>query len=109
MHNHTIEDYTWSAGQTPFGPFSDSLSLSFVHKDAARRNVLLTALNYTILSSADVLQSLALYGGKGKLLQGKRHVEFVQRWNLFKYKLEKTVSAMSHLDYDRGILLFEIF
>ena len=102
LHNHTIVDYTWSTGQTPFGPFSDSLSLSFVQKDAARRNVLLTALNYTILSSADVLQSLALYGGKGKLLQGKRHVEFVQRWNLFKYKLEKTVSAMSHLDYNRG-------
>ncbi|CAA7408818.1 unnamed protein product [Spirodela intermedia] len=103
QHNHTVVDYTWSIGQTPFGPFSDSLSLSFVQKDAARRNVLLTSLNYTIMSATDVLQSMAAHGGDKKLLKQNRHMEFVQRWNLLKYKLDKTVSAMSHLDYDKAL------
>uniref|UniRef100_A0A1D1Z3A7 Protein CrcB n=1 Tax=Anthurium amnicola TaxID=1678845 RepID=A0A1D1Z3A7_9ARAE len=103
QHNNTVVDYTWSVGQTPFGPFSDSLSLSFVQKDAARRNVLLTSLNYTILSAIDVLQSMTAHGGDKKLLQKNRHVEFVQRWNLLNYKLDKTVSAMSHLDFDKAL------
>ncbi|MQL90774.1 hypothetical protein Taro_023371 [Colocasia esculenta] len=103
QHNNTVVDYTWSVGQTPFGPFSDTLSLSFVQKDAARRNVLLTSLNYTIMSAIDVLQSMAAHGGDEKLFKKNRHVEFVQRWNLLKFKLDKTVSAMSHLDYDKAL------
>ncbi|KAL5988635.1 hypothetical protein ACLOJK_026733 [Asimina triloba] len=102
-HNSTLVDYTWSVGQTPFGPFSESLSLSFVQKDAARRNVLLTSLNYTISSGIDVLESLAGHGGDRHVLRGSRHVEFVQRWNLLKYKLDKVVSAISHLDYDLAL------
>ena len=42
------------------------------------------------------------HGGDRKLLQN-RHVEFVQRWNLLKFKLEKVVSAMSQLDYDKAM------
>ncbi|XP_020261041.1 uncharacterized protein LOC109837280, partial [Asparagus officinalis] len=103
QHNSTLVDYTWSVGQTPFGPFSESSSLSFVQRDAARRNVLLTSLNYTILSTADILESMAQHGGDRKLLQKNRHVEFVQRWNLLKFKLEKVVSAMSHLDYEKAM------
>ncbi|KAI5326365.1 hypothetical protein L3X38_035439 [Prunus dulcis] len=45
-------------GQTPFRPFSEVSSLSFVQKDAARRNVLLTSLNYSITSAVDVLESI---------------------------------------------------
>ncbi|XP_058085076.1 uncharacterized protein LOC131232686 [Magnolia sinica] len=102
-HNSTLVDYTWSIGQTPFGPFSESLSLSFVQKDAAQRNVLLTALNYSISSGIDMLESVAGHGGDRRLLKGSRHVEFVQRWNLLKYKLDKAVSAMSHLDYESAL------
>ena len=101
-HNSTLVDYTWSVGQTPFGPFSESSSLSFVQRDAARRNVLLTSLNYTISSAVEVLESMMAHGGDRKLLQN-RHVEFVQRWNLLKFKLEKVVSAMSQLDYDKAM------
>uniref|UniRef100_A0A6V7QQ49 DUF7906 domain-containing protein n=1 Tax=Ananas comosus var. bracteatus TaxID=296719 RepID=A0A6V7QQ49_ANACO len=68
-HNSTLVDYTWSVGQTPFGPFSDALSLSFVQRDAARRNVLLTTLNFTITSALDVLESMAAHGGDRKLLK----------------------------------------
>ncbi|KAM5581456.1 hypothetical protein ABKV19_010599 [Rosa sericea] len=102
-HNTTLVDYMWSVGQTPFGPFSEISSLSFVQKDAARRNVLLTSLNYSISSAVDVLESIAAHGGERKLLKRNRHVEFVQRWNFFKYKLDKAVSAMSHLDFEMAL------
>ncbi|CAL9138600.1 unnamed protein product [Musa acuminata var. zebrina] len=103
QHNSTLVDYTWSVGQTPFGPFSETSSLSFIQRDAARRNVLLTSLNYTITSVIDVLQSMAAHGGDRKLLKERKHVEFVQRWNLLKYKLEKVVSAISHFDFEKAM------
>ncbi|KAL9157676.1 hypothetical protein ABFS82_08G020300 [Erythranthe guttata] len=102
-HNSSLVDYTWSIGQTPFGPFSEISSLSFVQKDAARRNVLLTTLNYTITSGIDVLDSIAAHGGDRKLLKHTRHTEFVQRWNLFRYKLDRSISAMSHFDYEMAL------
>lgn len=102
-HNDTLVDYTWSIGQTPFGPFSEMSSLSFVQKDAARRNVLLTSLNYSISSAVDVLQSIETHGGDRNLLKPKQHTEFVQRWNLFKYKLNKVVSALSHMDFEMAL------
>ncbi|KAF5725352.1 hypothetical protein HS088_TW23G00073 [Tripterygium wilfordii] len=102
-HNSTLVDYTWSVGQTPFGPFSELSSLSFAQKDAAQRNILLTSLNYSITSAIDVLESIAAHGGDRKLLVHNRHAEFVQRWNLFKYKLDKAVTAMSHLDFEMAL------
>ena len=102
-HNNTLVDYTWSVGQTPFGPFSEISSLSFVQKDAARRNVLLTSLNYSISSVIDVLESIIAHGGDRKLLKQNQHVQFIQRWNLFKYKLDKAISAMSHMDFDMAL------
>ncbi|XP_057447601.1 uncharacterized protein LOC130739343 [Lotus japonicus] len=105
-HNSTLVDYTWSMGQTPFGPFSQLSSLSFVQKDAAKRNVLLTSLNYSISSAMDVLQSIETHGGDRKLLKQKQHAEFVQRLNLFKYKLNKAVSALSHLDFEMALFYY---
>ncbi|KAL2898577.1 Large tegument protein deneddylase [Bienertia sinuspersici] len=100
-HNTTLVDYTWSVGQTPFGPFSEMSSLSFVQKDAARRNVLLTSLNYTVSSAIEVLESARSHSSNGgKLLKGKQITEFSQRWFLFKYKLDKMISALSHLEFD---------
>ncbi|KAF5769886.1 hypothetical protein HanRHA438_Chr14g0664031 [Helianthus annuus] len=103
QHNSTIVDYTWSVGHTPFGPFSELSSLSFIQKDAARRNVLLTSLNYTITSAIDVLESIAAHGGERKLLPHNQLAEFIQRWNLFKYKIDKVVSSLSHLDFEMGL------
>ncbi|XP_039143521.1 uncharacterized protein LOC120280672 [Dioscorea cayenensis subsp. rotundata] len=102
-HNNTLVDYTWSVGQTPFGPFAESSSLSFAQKDAAKRNVLLTSLNYTISSAIVVLQSMAAHGGDQKLLTKNRHLEFVQRWNFFKHKLDKVIAAMGHLDFEKAM------
>ncbi|KAD7479512.1 hypothetical protein E3N88_02648 [Mikania micrantha] len=103
QHNSTLVDYTWSVGHTPFGPFSELSSLSFIQKDAARRNVLLTSLNYTITSAIDVLESIAAHGGERKLLPHNQLSEFIQRWNLFKYKVDKVVSSLSHLDFEMGL------
>lgn len=99
-HNSTLVDYTWSVGQTTFGPFSEVTSLSFVQKDAARRNFLLTSLNYSLTSAIDVLESIAAHDGDRNLLKQKKHVEFIQRWHLFRYKLDKAVSALSHFDFE---------
>ncbi|KVI09145.1 uncharacterized protein LOC112501755 [Cynara cardunculus var. scolymus] len=103
QHNSTLVDYTWSVGHTPFGPFSELSSLSFIQKDATRRNVLLTSLNYTITSALDVLESIAAHGGERKLLPHNELPEFIQRWNLFKYKLDKVVSSLSHLDFEMAL------
>ncbi|CAK9162872.1 unnamed protein product [Ilex paraguariensis] len=102
-HNSTFVDYTWSVGHTPFGPFSEISSLSFVQKDAARRNFLLTSLNYSVMSAIDVLESIAAHGGDRKLLKQNQHTEFVQRLNLFKYKLDKAISALSHFDFEMAL------
>lgn len=101
-HNRTLIDYTWSVGHTPFGPFSEIRSLSFVQKDAARRNIILMGLNFSISSAVEVLDSIASHGGDRKLLK-HHHAEFLQRWNLFRYKLDKTVSALSHFDYEMAV------
>ncbi|KAI3974180.1 hypothetical protein MKX01_033431 [Papaver californicum] len=105
-HNNTLVDYTWSIGQTPFGPFSESSTLSFVQKDAARRNVLVSALNDTITSAINLLESLSAHGGDRKLLKQGRHAEFLQRWNMLKYKLDKVVSALSHMDFEMALYYY---
>ncbi|CAH9067867.1 unnamed protein product [Cuscuta europaea] len=102
-HNSTLVDYTWSVGNTPFGPFSEISSLSFVQKDAARRNVLLTSLNFSLTSAIDVIESITAHGGERKLLKHNQLPEFIQRWNMFKYKLDKAVSALSHFDYEMAL------
>jgi hypothetical protein len=107
-HNDTLIDYTWSVGHTPFGPFSDILTPSFAQRDAARRNVLLSTLNYTISSAVDVLEAMAMHGGENILHRKKRYVEFVQRWNLFRFKLDKVVSAMSRFDYEKAMYYLKL-
>ena len=59
------------------------MSLSFVQRDAAPRNVLLTSLNVMVSRAMHVLVSVVDHGWEKKLLGQKRHVEFTQRWNLF--------------------------
>ncbi|KAJ3686555.1 hypothetical protein LUZ61_015719 [Rhynchospora tenuis] len=107
-HNDTLIDYTWSVGHTPFGPFAETLTLSFAQRDAARRNVILSTLNYTISSAIDVLEAMAMHGGEKMLHRKKRYVEFVQRWNLFRFKLDKVVSTMSRLDYEKAMYYLKL-
>uniref|UniRef100_A0A7N0V0L9 DUF7906 domain-containing protein n=1 Tax=Kalanchoe fedtschenkoi TaxID=63787 RepID=A0A7N0V0L9_KALFE len=102
-HNNTLVDYTWSVGQTPFGPFSEVSALSFVQKDAAKRNFILTFFNNSITSAVDVLDSVIIHGGDRNLLKQSVQAEFIQRLNLFKHKLDRALSAMSHLDFGMAL------
>ncbi|KAL3679211.1 hypothetical protein R1sor_022167 [Riccia sorocarpa] len=102
-HNSSLVDYRWAVGQTPFGPFSDSMSLSFAQRDAAPRNVLFSMLNQSISSALELLETIKVHGGEKKLFGQKRHLEFLQRWNLYVYKLEKAVAAISHFDFKMGL------
>nr|GEX27844.1 protein transport protein [Tanacetum cinerariifolium] len=72
-------------------------------KDAAKRNVILTSLKFTITSALDVLKSVSAHGRERKLLPHNQLSEFIQRWNLFKYKLDKVVSSLSHLDFETAL------
>lgn len=103
QHNDSIVDYTWSVGQTPFGPFSEMYSLSFVQRDAAPRNMLFTSFNNSVSNALDVLQSVKAYGGERKLLGAKRHAEFMQRWHVFYFKLERVLSSISLFDFDAAL------
>ncbi|KAL2613662.1 hypothetical protein R1flu_025354 [Riccia fluitans] len=103
QHNSSLVDYRWAVGQTPFGPFSDSMSLSFAQRDAAPRNILYSMLNQSISSALDLLETIKLHGGEKKLFGQKRHLEFLQRWNLYVYKLEKVVATISHFDFKMGL------
>eukprot|EP00249_Psilotum_nudum_P014613 c24915_g1_i1 orf=495-2534(-) len=106
-HNSTIVDYTWAAGQTPFGPFADMMSLSFVQRDAVSRNTILTTLNSSITTATEILRSVKTHGGGKKVMGQKRHAEFIQRCNVFIFKLEKVVSGLSHFDFNMALYFLE--
>ncbi|CAM6102131.1 unnamed protein product [Calypogeia fissa] len=102
-HNDSLEDYRWALGQTPFGPFSDSMALSFAQKDAAPRNILYSMLNQSISTALGVLNIVKEYGGEKTLFGNRRQIEFSQRWSLFSYKLGKAVSGISHFDFKTAL------
>lgn len=103
QHNSTLVDYRWGIGHTPFGPFSEGSSLSFSQRDAARRNTILTMLNATMSNVLHTLESIKNYGGEKELLGMKHHMEYTQRWNLFVYKLNKVMTALSHFEFDTAL------
>ncbi|KAF2533713.1 hypothetical protein F2Q70_00032175 [Brassica cretica] len=84
-------------------PLVGSILQSMWGKDAAKRNVILTSLNTTFSSAIDVIDSAVAYGGEAILVKQHRHSEFMQRWNLLKYKMKKSVSALSHNDFEMAL------
>lgn len=104
QHNSTVADYRWAVGPTPFGPFSDLLSLSFAQTDPARRNVLYSMLNASVTSALDILEAIDTQGGEQNLFRApKKLQDYGQRWNLYVYKLNKAVSAISHFDFNAAL------
>ncbi|XP_002991053.2 uncharacterized protein LOC9634447 [Selaginella moellendorffii] len=106
-HNSTFLDYTWSLGNTPFGPFSKLSSLSFAQRDAAPRNVLHTMLNTTVWGAIEMLETLKGLGGEKAVLKSRQGTEMNQRWNLLLYKLNKATSAMSHFDFNLALFFLK--
>lgn len=54
-----------------------------------------------------MLQSVKAHGGERKLLGAKIHVEFMHRWHVFYFKLEKVMSLISLFDFGTA-LYFEV-
>ena len=121
--NRTEEDFRWAVGQTPFGPFSPSLSLSFADRAAGARNLLLSLLNDTVADAEHVLEAVKVgrphphttpslpspsprsaalpwqgYGGEEVLLPTPQRAWFSQRWKVLEYKLQHACSLLSHHD-----------
>lgn len=104
FHNRSVEDYRWSVGPTPFGPFSQQLELSFSHQDAAVRNIILTLLNDTISDVFHTLHAIKGYGGEDvAIMKGTARTVYKQRWNLVKHKLKMSCNALSLLQFGHAL------
>ncbi len=57
--------YLWSQGATPFGPLSTSRQLSFVQRDAMKRNMALAALNASVGHARLLLEGVVAAAGPG--------------------------------------------
>jgi hypothetical protein len=55
--------HTWSLGRTPFGPLSTSSELSWAQRDAAKRNLVLAALNASVGHAAALLEGVVRVAG----------------------------------------------
>jgi hypothetical protein len=72
----------FSTGNTPFGPMSHSLDLSFSQSDAAMRNVIYGEANHSMWALRNVLLQFQAYGTDlDEVLPIHSHRLFVQRWN----------------------------
>jgi membrane-bound inhibitor of C-type lysozyme len=97
-------NFLWSAGSTPFGPFSQSTRLNFAIVDAARRNLVFSALNASIAQVADALEKFSRFGKHMEdVLLPAEHVHFVRRWNVLKFKIRRTSTYLSLLNFDTAL------
>jgi hypothetical protein len=49
-----VDNFLWSVGTTPFGPFSPAVALSFAQRDAGVKNILYNEI-HTILEEINLL------------------------------------------------------
>ena len=122
--NKSETSYLWSTAKTPFGPFSPSAGLTFAVIDAARRNMVYSALNASIAEVGSCVPALAppcpsltrgeqvsrvmqQYAKFGKhieevLLPGE-HTHFVRRWNVLRFKMSRTGTYLSLLNFNTAL------
>lgn len=97
-------NFLWSAANTPFGPFSGSSKLNFALIDAARRNLVFSALNASIEQVSDVLEQFSRFGKHMEdVLLPAEHVHFVRRWNVLKFKIRRTSTYLSLLNFNTAL------
>ena len=103
VRGEVVSTYTFSGAATPFGVFSPTAELSFSQHDAARRNALYSVLVENLAEVQDMLQDFAGFRKEvEEVLTHAEHVEFVQRWNIFRYKIDQAARAVSLHDFPRG-------
>jgi len=104
VRNRTATDYLWSVGPTVFGPFSEEKSISFPLRDAAMRSVIFSMVNESIAEVHTFISSFSRYGKEiDEVLPAQQHAEFLRRWNVFKYKLDKASLYVSLHNYEHAM------
>jgi len=88
--NKTQIEWLWSVGPTVFGYFSDDTTLPFSIRDAAKRSVLYSVVNESIAGVHTFIRDFARYGKElDEVLSTAQHTEFLRRWNVYVYKMDK--------------------
>jgi hypothetical protein len=97
-------NYMWSVSRTPFGPFSTSTRLAFPLVDAAKRNQIYTALNASIAHVGEMMGQFAHFGKRMEdVLLPDEHVHFVRRWNVLMFKIRRTATFLSLLNFNTAL------
>jgi len=93
--NQTETDFMWTVGLTPFGHFSQMMDSSFAIRDSIARNVVYSELTEA-LNELKAIQVLALhYRRNPRDLMGENLSNFIERYNMLQFKLQKTQSLIS--------------
>merc|ERR1711871_1600316 len=98
------DNYMWSVGPTPFGPFSPSMAVSFVQADAAARISLYSHIHKMILRLAALVSMFEPYGRElDHVLSPKQHQLFIRRWNVLVYKMHKATEYLSLCNFNHSL------
>eukprot|EP00899_Mesostigma_viride_P024805 jgi/Mesvir1/5509/Mv15550-RA.1 len=103
LQNATLQNYLWATGLTPFGPLSPATRLSFVQRDAAMRNVILSHLSHQISEMGDLLTKFAAYGPEQTTLSVARLQHFTQRFHVMHHKLASATYQLSQLNFNLAL------
>ncbi len=98
--NHAREevenDYMWSVVDTTFGPFSHSVSLSFLERDAASRNLLFSLVLQALDEIEGALSDFEVYGqALEQVLSVDVYQSLIRRWIVLLHKSEKALTFLS--------------
>eukprot|EP01097_Dermamoeba_algensis_P010531 TRINITY_DN7845_c0_g1_i1.p1 TRINITY_DN7845_c0_g1~~TRINITY_DN7845_c0_g1_i1.p1 ORF type:complete len:262 (+),score=51.06 TRINITY_DN7845_c0_g1_i1:636-1421(+) len=94
--NSTLEDFTWSVSNTPYGVLSTSRSLTFSQKDNAVKHQLYWYINQTISEVSSLLgHFVGFKKDLSEVISPNNHLLFVQRWNLLLAKLDEARKQLS--------------
>jgi len=104
-HKKLENDWMWSTGRTPYGPFSPYTDLTFVETDGIHRPQLYQLINQTITHTLAPLLQLSKYRFElHNLLDNDEFLEFCIRWNFLNAKLGYCMDAISLHDWNQAYL-----
>lgn len=99
-----VQDFLWSTSLSVFGPLSAGRELTFTIRDAAARAVLYTTVHGILAEASSFATDLAKYHKElDDLLNALDHKLFLQRWNVFKFKLEKAGLYLSLHNFEHAL------
>jgi hypothetical protein len=97
-------DYLWAVGNTPFGYFSHSASLSAAQRDVAARNIILSEATRLSQDIIAVLQRLSLFEGKLDAVMLPDDLQLLgRRCKLVTRKLEKAEHFLALHNHNRAL------